>query len=108
MRLYDDLGQAASNDDEFGAFQEVVEDILYRHAAIEPFGQNLENETFDPREQRAVKTVPTSELDLDRTISKVIKFGFKEEDGRVLRAADVEVYKFSKTTPVEENGQEGR
>ncbi len=70
--------------------QQGVQDILYRQG-VEPF--SVEGETFDPRRQRAISTVPTDDPDLAKRISTRVRSGFEMED-RVIRPEIVTVYSF--------------
>ena len=71
-----------------------LEHLLYRQG-VETF--NCSETMFNPNRQRAIKTLPTSELDKDKTIVQSLRNGY-EWEGKVLRREMVEVYvlKFDK------------
>lgn len=50
---------------------------------------------FDPREHQAAGSAPTEQPELDRTVAQVRRAALVGEDGRVLRAADVVVHRFT-------------
>lgn len=100
IRLYDDLRTTTANyakaegtekiTRELTCYGETVCDILYRHGV-----EQIEVSTgavFDPKAHKAVATVPASEPELDRTIAKVVREGFKT-DFRIIRNVEVEVYR---------------
>ena len=53
------------------------------------------NSTFNPKEHRALKTIPTDEQEKDKTIAAVNSPGFYDaKNNRCFRAGNVEVFKF--------------
>lgn len=108
IALYDDLGNVIKHiksdvaDDNAPAqkaikalqsFQESVEDTLYRHG-VESFEQ--EGDQFSGQRQRAIKTEPTNQADLDRLVAQRLRKGF-EYDGRLLRPEMVATFKFTES-----------
>jgi molecular chaperone GrpE len=70
------------------SIQTGIEDILYRQG-VEPFQET--GEMFDPRRQRAVATVPTSEPDRTRMVAGRLRKGFTAGE-KVIRPEIVSVY----------------
>jgi molecular chaperone GrpE (heat shock protein) len=94
MRLLDDLEQMLEHDPEAGDVQFVhgaVQDILSRHG-ICGFAPE-QHDPFDSTVHSAIGTVPTDSPEEDRRICAVRRRGFRRDDGSVLRAADVTVYR---------------
>jgi molecular chaperone GrpE len=101
IQLHDDIGKLvvaeSSADgtvrrlvDTMASFQQAIEDILYRQG-VEPFVQ--EGESFDPRRQRAIATVPTDDANVARTIAVRHRKGFQSQNGeKVIRPEIVSVY----------------
>jgi molecular chaperone GrpE len=105
IQLHDDIGKmlaARSTGEEEGegevrrlldimqGYQQGIEDILYRQG-VEPYTQ--EGDTFDPRRQRAVATVPTDDPGLAKTIAARHRKGFQAQGGeRMIRPEIVSVY----------------
>ena len=100
IRLYDDLKITAANyadrdgnektATELTCYRETVGDILYRYGV-----ERIEvavGESFNPKEHKAVATVPSSDSEQDRTVAKIIRDGF-QTDIRVVRNVEVEVYR---------------
>lgn len=98
IQLHDDIGKIidAHEADEhterllgfMAGFQQGIEDILYRQG-VEPF--EVEGETFDPRRQRAVATVPTDEAGRGKTVAQRHRKGFRAGE-KVIRPEIVSVY----------------
>jgi molecular chaperone GrpE len=78
-------------------FQQGIEDILYRQG-VEPF--EVEGDAFDPRRQRAVATVPTSEPSQAKTVATRHRKGFRAGE-KVIRPEIVSVYALKKPEPPE-------
>jgi len=55
-----------------------------------------EGDPFDPSRQRVMKTVPTDNPELDKTVRAKLRRGF-EYEGKVIRPEMVEVYIYQKT-----------
>lgn len=100
IRLYDDLKTTAANyanragqekiSAELNCYRETVGDILYRYG-VEQIEVAV-SESFNPKEHKAVATVPSADVERDRIISKIIRDGFKT-DLRIIRNVEVEVYR---------------
>jgi len=96
IQLHDDIGKmalAVEGDPNpevarMRGYQQAIEDILYRQG-VETF--TLEGETFDPRRQRALSTVPTEDPSLNKTVAARIRKGFQTGD-KVIRPEFVTVY----------------
>ncbi len=96
IQLHDDIGKMAlaiegDPNPEVArmlTYQQAIEDILYRQG-VETF--TLEGETFDPRRQRALSTVPTEDPSLNKTVAARIRKGFQTGD-KVIRPEFVTVY----------------
>jgi molecular chaperone GrpE len=100
IQLHDDIGkivdsqsaesegQAARLLDFMRGFQQGIEDILYRQG-VEPF--EAEGESFDPRRQRAVATVPTDEPGRARTVAQRHRKGFRAGE-KIIRPEIVSVF----------------
>jgi molecular chaperone GrpE len=103
IQLHDDIGKMIDapddRDGETGRLPDVlrgvqqgIEDILYRQG-VEPFV--AEAETFDPRRQRAVATVPTDDPAANKTVAVRHRKGFQTGD-KVIRPEVVSVYALKK------------
>lgn len=96
IQLHDDVGKmAAAQPAEAEGFrgtlesiQTALEDVLYRQG-VEPF--RVDGDSFDPRRQRAVTTVPTPDPALARTVAARLRPGFQSGD-KVIRPEMVTVY----------------
>jgi len=101
IQLHDDIGKMVAAQGESGGdvrrlldimqgYQQAIEDILDRQG-VEPY--TLEGDTFDPRRQRAVGTVPTDDPSLAKTIAARLRKGFRTLAGdRVIRPEIVSVH----------------
>ena len=102
IRVYDDLNQllkgfarksaaelaVAELLKAFSAFASDLEEMLFRHG-IESFVE--EAEVFNPKRQRALKSVPVVEPGKERQISERLRKGF-DKGGRVIRPEFVSVF----------------
>ncbi|WP_169980425.1 nucleotide exchange factor GrpE [Tautonia rosea] len=101
IQLHDDLGKmadaigGADNTQVLRDVQQGLEDILYRQG-VEPFG--TEDETFDPRRQRAVSTVPTDDPGQAKRIAVRLRPGFSMGE-KVIRPELVSVYALNRSSP---------
>ena len=69
-------------------YQQAIEDILYRQG-VETF--TLDGDTFDPRRQRALATVPTDDPTLNKRVAARVRKGFQAGD-KVIRPEFVTVH----------------
>ena len=99
IQLHDDMGKMVAAREEpegdvarlldlIRGFQQGIEDILYRQG-VEPFA--LDGDAFDPRRQRALSTVPTDEVGLNKRVATRLRKGFQAGD-KVIRPEMVTVY----------------
>ncbi|WP_435009285.1 nucleotide exchange factor GrpE [Tundrisphaera lichenicola] len=106
IQLHDDIGkmvdaqgdldgEAARLVDLMRGYQQGIEDILYRQG-VEPFA--VEGDTFDPRRQRALSTVPTDDPDRNKRVAARLRKGFQADD-KVIRPEMVTVHSFKATAP---------
>ena len=78
-----------------------VEDVLVRQG-VTLF--QCDTDTFDPRRQRVVRTVPTGDQAQDRKVAERVRKGF-EWVGRVIRPEMVAVYIYHAESPSGESAQ---
>ncbi|HEU5115279.1 MAG TPA: nucleotide exchange factor GrpE [Isosphaeraceae bacterium] len=96
IQLHDDIGKMtdaqADGPSEASSMlvsiQQGIEDILYRHG-VEPF--STDTETFDPRRQRAVATVPTDDPKMTKVIAIRVRKGFASGE-KIIRPELVKVF----------------
>jgi molecular chaperone GrpE len=99
IQLHDDIGKMVAAQCEpdgevarllemMRGFQQGIEDILYRQG-VEPF--SIDEEAFDPRRQRAVATVETSDPAQTKLVAGRLRKGFQAGE-RVIRPEIVSVY----------------
>ena len=69
-------------------YQQAIEDILYRQG-VESYTHD--GETFDPRRQRALSTVPTADPALNKKVAARVRKGFQVGD-KVIRPEFVTVH----------------
>jgi molecular chaperone GrpE len=104
IQLHDDIGKMVAAHGEavpgeavvprllevMRGYQQAIEDILDRQGVV---AYTQDGDTFDPRRQRAVATVPTADPALARTIAARLRKGFRTLAGdKVIRAEIVSVY----------------
>jgi molecular chaperone GrpE (heat shock protein) len=103
IRLHDDLAAFVIEEKEkgredaekvIGYFRDEAERMLDRTdvVAFDP----MPGERFDPSQHRALRSAPTGDPALDRTIESVQRRGFRR-GARVVRAAEVVVYRTDPT-----------
>jgi molecular chaperone GrpE len=105
IQLHDDIGKMidaqAAPEGDAGAevrrlldlmrgFQQGVEDILYRQG-VEPY--EVEGDAFDPRRQRALSTIATTDPALNKRVATRLRKGFQSGD-KVVRPEMVTVHAF--------------
>lgn len=96
IQLHDDMGKLAGSLDDDSSkgilhdVQQGIEDVLYRQG-VEPF-QEAE-ESFDPRRQRAISTLPTDDPEQNKRIAARIRPGFSSGE-KVIRPELVSVFSF--------------
>jgi molecular chaperone GrpE len=96
IQLHDDIGKItdaqADGPSEASSMlvsiQQGIEDVLYRHG-VEPF--STDTETFDPRRQRAVATVPTDDPKMTKVIALRVRKGFASGE-KIIRPELVKVF----------------
>jgi molecular chaperone GrpE len=99
IQLHDDIGKIVASQAEpsedagrllelMRGFQQGIEDILYRQG-VEPF--SLDDDSFDPRRQRAFSTVTTDDPELNKQVANRLRKGFRS-GGKVIRPEIVSVY----------------
>ena len=81
-------GEAAAWVDRLDGVRQGIVDVLYRQG-VEPF--TVEGETFDPRRQRALATVPNDDPARARTVAARVRVGFQAGD-KVIRPEVVTVH----------------
>ncbi len=92
MRVADDaarLGDRGGDDSDAVLLHDALVDALAR-AGLERYVPD-DGASFDPAEHTARRTVRTDEIVSDLTIGRVFRAGYRREDGRVVRTAEVEV-----------------
>ena len=106
IQLHDDIGKVAvlpEGESGPGAlkrlvdlmegFQQGIEDILYRQG-VESF--EVEGDGFEPRQQRAVLTIPNHDPNRHKTVAERLRKGFRSGD-RVIRPEIVSVFGIKKS-----------
>jgi len=68
-------------------------EVLAR-AGLSPI--RAESHDFDPSAQRVAKTEETDRKELDGKVARVLRRGFRDESGRVVRPQDVVAYRLRK------------
>jgi molecular chaperone GrpE (heat shock protein) len=104
LRVHDDLARLAGFEGDAAADLEIARqsilDALARNGILP--ATPATGEPFDARLHRAEAPVDTDDPNLHRTIAATLRSGFAWEDGTVVRAADVRVYRHTpaeQTTP---------
>lgn len=85
----------------FMSDREMLEDILYKHG-VDSFSSN--DDFFDPKQHRSLKTDVTNDPEKDKTISKRVKKGFRYEE-RIIRPEIVCTYSYNMEQEVEDGEQ---
>jgi len=103
IQLHDDIGKMTNSTDPTPEVarlldtQQAIEDILYRQG-VEPFTE--EGDTFDPRRQRSLTTVPTDDPTLNKKVAARLRKGFQSGD-KVIRPEIVSVYAHKANSRIE-------
>ena len=103
IRVQDDLGRVLEAAGESTAAADLamardsILDALARNG-IEPSHVAVD-EPLDPRRHKVVGVVAADEPAADRTIAAVVKVGFSWDDGTLIRATDVRVFKHTPPPP---------
>jgi molecular chaperone GrpE (heat shock protein) len=95
MRLHDDLDRITAVDpdaNDAALVRDAITDTLARNG-VSSFAP-LPADPFDSSRHAAVGTDLTKDQRIDRTIATVRRAGFRHDDGSIVRAADVTVYKY--------------
>jgi molecular chaperone GrpE len=90
-------------------FLDDLRDVLYRQG-VEPY--KLENDDFDPKKQKIIKTIETNDKELDKKVANHKFYGYEWEE-KIIKPESVEVYVYKEDvggihelplqTPIEEN-----
>jgi molecular chaperone GrpE (heat shock protein) len=103
IRVQDDLGRVLETAGESTAAADLtmardsILDALARNG-IEP-SHVAADEPLDPRRHKVVGVVAAADPAADRTIAEVVKAGFSWDDGTLIRATDVRVFKHTPAPP---------
>lgn len=96
IRLCDDLERmravAADSAGDLTLVHEGLLDILARNG-VEKF-EAEQDEPFDSRLHAAAGVDPTEDEQRDKTVSEVVRCGFRWDSGEVIRVAEVRAYRF--------------
>jgi molecular chaperone GrpE (heat shock protein) len=95
MRLHDDLDRITAVDpaaNDAALVRDAITDTLARNG-VSSFAPRPAD-PFDSSRHAAVGTDLTDDQRIDRTIATVRRAGFRHDDGSIVRAADVTVYKY--------------
>ncbi|MDX6720567.1 MAG: molecular chaperone GrpE [Solirubrobacteraceae bacterium] len=103
IRVQDDLGRVleAAGESTAAADLEMARDSILDALArngIEP-SHVAADDPLDPRRHKVVGIVAADDPAADRTIAAVVKVGFSWDDGTLIRATDVRVYKHMPPPP---------
>lgn len=96
LRLHDNIAELDGDaaDGEGSVLGEVRKSLLgiLDRAGVESFAPDA-GTPFDPATQQGVGRVPADDPAVDNTVARVIRCGFRQIGGRVLRPADVEIHR---------------
>ena len=82
-------------------FLDDLRDVLYRQG-VEAY--KLENDDFDPKKQKILKTIETDNKDLDKKVANHKTFGYEWED-KIIKPEGVNVYLYAE--PENNNDEKG-
>lgn len=105
IRLTDDIERlrvVSAADDDLDLIGRRVVEILAR-AGVVPYAPEP-GQPFDASLHNGVRRVPVQDEALSRTVAAVLKPGFRNQDGRVVRPADVEVHHYDARAPAAQEG----
>ena len=108
-RVTDDLHRiraARPDDEDLAHIDSRVREVLHDAGATTVRPQV--GDRFDPRVHQAAGSAPTPEHDLDRTVAEVRREGLALEGGRMLRPADVVVYRLVEPEILNPTGDESK
>ena len=93
-RLWDELSRMRAGEDtgDLQFLHNRVAEILHDGGVL-PLEPAL-GAPFDPKEHQATGSATTDDAAKDRTVAEVRRAGLRRDDGRMLRAADVVVFRF--------------
>lgn len=96
LRLHDDIGRMrealGEQDGDLLILEQSLLEILERNG-VELFAPER-GEPFDPQLHAAAGSEPTADETLDRSVSEVLRRGFRWATGELIRAAEVRAYRF--------------
>ena len=85
----------------FEALKSECREILAR-VGVAPLARPAEGENFDPSVHKVVGTEPAGSPELNSKISSVLRGGFQDESGRIIRPHEVIVYRYEKERACDE------
>jgi len=95
-RLSDDMTRMQTGEDEpsadFTFLQARVAELLHDCGVLPECPEP--GASFDPRMHQATGSATTDDMSADRTIAELRRAGLRRDDGRMLRPADVVVYRY--------------
>ncbi len=96
LRLHDDVGRlreaVGEQDGDLRLIHETLVELLERNGVASFAPQP--GEPFDPQLHAAAGTEPTGDEALDRSVSDVLRGGFRWDSGEVIRVAEVRAYRY--------------
>ena len=108
-RVTDDLHRiraARPDDEDLAHIDTRVREVLHDSGAVTVRPEV--GEAFDPRVHQAAGSAPTHDGDFDRTVAEVRREGLTLEDGRMLRPADVVVFRYVEPEILNPTGDESK
>ena len=108
-RVTDDLHRiraARPDDEDLAHIDTRVREVLHDSGAMTVRPQV--GEAFDPRVHQAAGSAPTHDGDFDRTVAEVRREGLALEGGRMLRPADVVVFRYVEPEILNPTGDESK
>jgi molecular chaperone GrpE (heat shock protein) len=108
-RVTDDLHRiraARPDDEDLAHIDTRVREVLHDAGATTVMPQY--GDAFDPRVHQAAGSAPTHDGDLDRTVAEVRREGLAMEGGKLLRPADVVVFRYTEPEILNPTGDESK